>query len=238
MAVFLTAINETLKRVGVIAGDTQNLVTSTVTSTATGLTATDALQSQSAIQHQVDVMAQLWREGINELFAHGLLAKEAATGSIVLVSGQREYALATDFECFAGRAALRAATDNDVLYEYPGGYSEMLINQMLPTQWVGEPRSFAISPVDDKIRIDTDSTATSTYYYLYEKSVLFTSTMATTTLPFSEETYYAMVPYVAQWWERAMKKDFDQEAFAAGLSRAVRRSRKLQPNTRYGTRRV
>jgi hypothetical protein len=240
MAVFLTAVNDTLKRVGLIAGDLQNLVTSTITSTATGLTATEAFNSQSQIQHHVDLMVQLWREGVNELFSHGLLAKEAATGSVTLITNQREYALATDFERFAGpMAAMRAATDVQVLFEYPGGYHQMLIDQPLATQWTGEPQSFALSPADDKVRMDRDPTSAengSIYYYLYEKTIALTSTMATTALPFSEETYISMVPYIAQWFERARKTDFDEEQFKAGLARAVKAARRLQPNARYGAR--
>ena len=239
MTVFLTAINDTLKRVGVIAGDTQNLVTSTVTSTSTGLTATEALQSQSAIQHQVDIMVQLWREGINELFISGELAREAATGSIVLVANQREYALATDFEYFFDPPCLRSATEQDVIYQYPGGYHQMLIDQPVASDWIGNPRAFAMSPATDTLRIDTHPAtgdAGDTWYYLYSKLITFTSTMATTALPFNDGVYISLMPAIAQWWERSMKNDFDPDQFSVSLSRAVRTARRMPPVSKYGRR--
>ena len=56
---FLAAINASLKRVRVIQGDAGELATSTVTSTATGLTATGAFVD-SGRQVQIDLMIMMW----------------------------------------------------------------------------------------------------------------------------------------------------------------------------------
>jgi hypothetical protein len=123
------------------------------------------------------------------------------------------------------------------LEEYHGGYTQMLIEQALATQWTGQPHAFALSPCDDKIRIDREPTsdeAGSRYEYLYEKSLAFTSTMATQALPVTDDTYRAMVPYIAEWYERTQKKDFDSEAFSAGLARAVLDATRMPLKPSYG----
>jgi hypothetical protein len=226
MTIFLTAVNDTLTRVGVIGGDTGPLVQGT----------TDAFQSQSSIQHQVDTVVMLWREAIDELYDHGLFAKEGATGRITLVAGQHEYALASDFQAMTEPAHLRGATSGFVLEEYPGGYAQLLEDQPDNTRWIGQPQAWAISPIDGTIRFDAEPGSGENgaiYYYLYEKNQQFTELSE---LPFSEETYISMLPYVAQWYERAMKQDFDSVQFSAGFERAVRSVRGLPLNTRYGVR--
>ena len=123
------------------------------------------------------------------------------------------------------------------LEEYRGGYAQMLIDQALATQWTGQPHAFALSPCDDKIRIDREPTSAeegSRYQYLYEKSLAFTSTMATTALPVTDDTYRAMVPFISEWYARTQKKDFDHEAFSAGLARAVLDATRMPLKPSYG----
>lgn len=235
--VFLDGVNAVLKRAQIIAGDTQNLVTSTVTSTATGLTATEALQSQSAIQHQVDMTVQIWNEAIQEVYSLNNFPKSVASATMQLASTTREYALPTDFERFAGLAALRGATTYLVLYEYPGGYEQMLVDQPTASDFKGQPTYFAISPINQNIRVDAEPTsaeAGNKYNYLYEKTLRYTSTMATETFPFSDNTFDAMIPVVAQWLERSMKKDFDALQFQQGIVRAVGKLMNRHRDVRYG----
>ena len=76
----LQLTNAVLRRVGEIAGDSQELATSTVTSTATGLTATEAF-TDSRRQHKIDVTLQIINETFHELYSMGLYAKGAATAT-------------------------------------------------------------------------------------------------------------------------------------------------------------
>ena len=64
---FLTFANAALRRVHIIQGDAGALVTSTVTSTATGLTATSAF-TDSGRQEQIDTMIQVCNETFQEMF--------------------------------------------------------------------------------------------------------------------------------------------------------------------------
>lgn len=240
--IFLDAVNETLKRIGAIQGDTGALTTSTVTSTATGAFDIEPFE-RSAIQRQVDVSVQLWREGIHELYTHGLFAKEAATATFTFASDTREYPLPSDFERIAGDTpndqVVRGATTGLVLKLYPGGYAQMLADQARASDWVGDPGHFAFSPATDTIRFDrTFSTeqAGHTYHMLYEKTINFTSTMATDTMPFSDTVAYDMVPVIAEFTKRWFKQEFDDASFRQSLSRAVGTVSKKQPRRSYGRR--
>lgn len=241
--VFLQVVNACLKRVGEISGDSDELATSTVTSTATGLTATEAF-TDSRRQHKIDVMLQLWNEGIHEVYSMGLLAKEAATATLSLTDGGREYDLPSDFERFAGTTyktrAIRGATTGLILHEYRGGYAEMLVDQPTASDYRGEPNAWALSPAADKIRLDrTQATQQEgqTYNFLYDKRLSLTSTMATAAMPFSDTVADAMVPVISEAYERTFKKDFSQDFLQNALARSLNYMTRSQPKDRYGKRR-
>ncbi len=242
--VFLQAVNASLKRVRVIQGDAGELATSTVTTTATGAVATDAFVD-SGRQTQIDLMIQVWQEAQNQLFSLGLLPNEAATATMILVTAQREYPMPTDFERFAGKSreerVFRGATTHLILTEYSGGYARMLRDQPNATDYTGDPQHWAISPVDGtQVRIDREPTADQngdTYNIIYEKRLSLTATMATETLPFSDTVADALVPVVAEGWNRVMKKEFDSGLFRSSVSLAARTVTRNQSRVRYGFRR-
>lgn len=239
----LQFVNAVLRRTGEIAGDSEELATSTVTSTATGLTATEAF-TDSRRQHKIDVALALTNEAIDEMWTLGLFAKVGSTATITLVSGQREYDLPTDFERMAGwenqHRVLRGATNGLVLTEYKGGYAAMLAEQPFATQYIGQPGAWALSPVNDTIRLDAEPDSTvagETYNYLYERSTEQTSTMATEVLPFSTRVANALVPVVSEAYERWFKKEVDAEFMKNALSRALGTANRKPPDDRYGRRR-
>jgi hypothetical protein len=241
--VFLQAVNSTLRRVRVIQGDAGELATSTVTSTATGAVATDAF-TDSGRQTQIDLVIQVWQEAQHVLYDLGLLGDEGASATIVLASGEREYTLPSDFERMAGKSrderVWRGATNGLLLTEYPGGYAKMLRDQPVASDYIGDPGHWALSPVDrTKVRLDREAAtgATDTYNFLYEKRLSLTATMATETLPFSDTVADALVPVVAEGWNRIHKKEFDSGLFRTSVGRAARTMTQNQPRVRYGFRR-
>lgn len=243
--VFLQFVNSVLKRTRTIQGDAGELATSTVTSTATGLVATGPF-TDSGRQVQIDLAIQVSQEAMHELFSLDLLPDEAATATMILVDGTREYSMPFDFERIAGKSrdvrVFRGATTNLILTEYPGGYAKMLRDQPNATDFAGDPQHWAISPVDGtKIRIDREPTSAQdgdTYNIIYEKRLALTATMATETLPFSDTVADALVPVVAEGHNRIMKKEFDSGLFRTSVARAARTVTRNQPRVRYGFRRA
>ncbi|HDZ36891.1 MAG TPA: hypothetical protein ENH62_01140 [Marinobacter sp.] len=240
--VFLQAINATLKRVRIVQGDAGELATDT-TSTATGAVATGAF-TDSGRQTQIDLVLQVWQEAAHVLFDLALLPNEAATATVDLVTAQREYSMPSNFERIAGESreerVFRGATTFLILTEYPGGYARMLRDQPNATDFTGDPQHWAISPVDGtKIRFDREPTSDQngdSYNILYEKRIAITATMATETLPFSDTVADALVPVVAEGWNRIQKKEFDSGLFRTSIARAARTVTRNQPRVRYGFR--
>lgn len=242
---FLQAVNASLKRVGVIQGDAGELATSTVTSTATGLIATGPF-TDSGRQVQIDLMIQVWNESQHILYDLGLLSPEAASATLTLASGTREYDMPDDFERFAGEnkseRVFRAATNVWWLTEYPGGYAAMLRDQNVASDWIGQPTHYAISPTTrGRVRIDREPDATvagRTFNALYEKRLALTSTMATETLIFSDTVADALVPVTAEAWRGIKQKEFNETVFQSNLARAAGQVTQTQRRRRGGIRRA
>jgi hypothetical protein len=239
---FLQVVNDTLKRVRVIQGDAGELATSTVTSTATGLVATGAF-TDSGRQTEIDLAIQLWQEAVHEVYGMGLFPNEGSSATFTLATGQREYSFPSDFERVAGAnyhdRVLRGATSGLLAFEYKSGYAGMLRDQVLATDFTGDPSFWAISPVDGSLRLDREPTteqAGDTWNMLYEKQLVLTSTMATDTLPFADTVSAAIVPVVAEAWNRVFKKEFDQGMFRSSLARSLDYMARTQRRNRYGKR--
>lgn len=239
----LQLVNSVLKRTGEIAGDSEELATSTVTSTATGLTATEAF-TDSRRQHKIDVALQLSNEALHEVFAMGLVYKLASTATVTLVAGQREYDLPSDFERMAGEdkqyRVLRGATNGLTLSEYDGGYAAMLAQQAVASDFTGTPAAWALSPANFTIRMDAEpdtGDAGDTYNFLYERRIGFSSTMATEALPVSDTVADALVPAIAEAYSRSFKKDLDPDFLRGSLNRALDFLRQNQRRDRWGRRR-
>jgi hypothetical protein len=240
--VFVSAVNAVLKRVGEIAGDSEELATSTVTSTATGLVATDAF-TDSRRQHKIDIVIQLWNEAAHEVFRMGAFNAEVASATLITVAAQREYDLPSDFERMCGKnvgtRVLRGATSGTILTEYYGGYEQMMADQPQATQFTGDSSYYAISPVASKIRLSaepTSNTASQTYNYLYHKRISLSSTMATQTLPFSDSVADALVPVVSEVYERIQKKEMEPGLLTAAINRSLEFLSQTERRDRYGKR--
>lgn len=202
----LDAVNEILRRVQYIAGDAGVL---------TSLT-------DSARQSAIDIAKQIINEGISEVYTTSQvpLPTEQAESTVTLVTNTRAYALATDLEQL--RFPLIDKTHTQFIYEFPGGYNEMLRRD--PEQDdTGLPHLAAIRPTDGKLHMDRAPTSVdngNVYTYQYDKNLGLT--LATDNVPFGDPVFFAMVPVWAQLWKRAKRKDFDQGLFASDVGKACR----------------
>lgn len=217
----LNACNEILKRVGVVAGDASEL---------TSLT-------DSARQRAIDVAVQVINEGIDELYTiNGKpLPQEQAESTITLVAGTRAYALASDLVQL--RFPLVDRTNSQKIYEYPGGYNEILIDDP-ELDDTGLPTAAAIRPTDSYLFLDmapTSAEAGRIYYYQYDRDVSLSA--ASDTMPFNDATFRAMVPAWVQLWKREMRNEFDAALFSMNVGRASRMATLVQPRSNYCPRR-
>lgn len=241
--VFLQAVNATLKRTRTIQGDVGELATSTVTSTATGLTATEPF-TDSGRQVQIDLVIQMWQEALHEVYSMGEFASGMASATIGLVADQQEYSLPSDFERIAGdttqQRSFRGVTNGLLVKEYQGGYAQLVIDRPIATDYLGQPTAYTLSPVSGKLVFDTVPTsaeAGESYHLLYHKRLALTSTMATETLPFSDTVADALVPVVASAHNAVMKKEFDRDLFQLSIVRAVKGVTRTTDKARWGIRR-
>jgi len=241
---FIDALNSVLKRNGIIQGATGDITTLTAT----------AGSSNTAHAREISTAIDVLNEGIHHVYDLGLFPMETSTATIVGVSGTREYSKPSDYVRMAGTRpatrVFRGATNNFTLSEYPGGYEQMLVDQLTATDYTGTPRYFAENTTSGDWRFDTENddtqTATSTWRLLYEKSLRYTTTSSTTStatgaadnFPFSDEVVDAMVPVWAEFHQQAMKKEVDPGKFKNAVARAVRKLRQDQPMERYGKRRA
>jgi len=216
----LNAVNEILKRVGEISGDSAELTSLTV----------------SARQTIIDVAVQVVNEGIDELYTTTNTAspKEQAESTITLVTDDRSYALASDLVQL--RWPLIDKTNNQYLWQHPGGYNAIL--EIDPEQDDdGLPHFAAISPVNEELYLDRIPTATENgrvYTYQYDKDLVLTG--QDDTVPFKDIVFRAMVPAWVQLWKRERKGEFDGDLFETSIGRASRLLNQNQPRRSYNPR--
>lgn len=213
----LQAVNEVLKRVGIIHGDSGLL---------TNLTST-------ARQRSIDIAVQVINEGIDELYtACGKpLPLSQAENTITLATSDRDYVLATDLVQL--RWPMIDKTNNQFLFEKPGGYHQILLDD--PEQDdTGLPYYAAISPVTGQLymdRLPTSAEHGRVYTYQYDKELELGS--VSDEVPFGNTTFRAMVPVWEQVWRRIQQKDFDADMYRLSMGRAARTVTRQQPSEHY-----
>lgn len=214
----LTALNKSLKRVGMISGDAGDL---------TSLT-------DSSRQHAIDVTIQMWNEIIVDLYTASSISlpSEATTDNITLVDGTREYSLPADLEQM--RWPLINQTLGHVIYPYPGGFAQMRMDQPIPANYTGRPIYAVINPSTNKLRMnvvpDADADA-DVYQIFYDKNT--SMALAADTFPFSDGVVDSLVPAVAQMYNREEKGKFDAPLFKAALGRSARLLSQKQQRTKW-----
>lgn len=216
----LDGVNEILKRVRLIAGDAGALTTLT----------------DSQRQPAVDNCVQVINEGIDELYSASQIAlpNEQKEGTITLVDGQQDYALAADISLL--RWPLIDKTNSQFISEYRGGYNQILLHD--PEQDdTGLPVWGAISPVNSKLYLDRKPTSVEAgrvYTYQYDKDTDLT--LAASEMPFGNPVFRAMVPAWVQLFKREDRNEFDAELFNASIGRAARFMTMQQPRSTWGCR--
>lgn len=202
----LDAVNETLKRVNVIAGNAGLL---------TSLT-------NSPLQHNIDIAVQVINEGQDELYTtvNRELPNQGGESTITLATGTREYSLQSNLITLLWPMIDR--TNTQYLYEWEGTYEDFLLID--PQQlYTGLPIWGMISPITGMLRIDRAPDAPSNgrvYTYEYKKNMVLVN--ATDPFTFSDETFRSMVPAWAQLYKREMRNEFDQALYTQAIGRASR----------------
>jgi hypothetical protein len=216
----IQAVNELLKRVGMIHGDSGELTTLT----------------SAARQRSVDIAVQVINEGIDELYTTcGLpLPMEQAESTITLVTNDRDYALASDLVQL--RWPLIDKTNNQYIFQFPSGYNGILL--LDPEQDdTGLPHFAAISPVNGQLYLDrlpTSAENGNVYTYQYDKDLVLDA--VDDEVPFTDIVFRAMIPVWEQLWRRSQQKEFDADLFVVSLGRAARAVTRVQPSDHYSPR--
>lgn len=216
----LNAVNEVLKRVGVIAGDAGAL---------TSLT-------DGSRQRAIDVAVQAINEANDALYTTSNMEKptQQSSSTIVLVTDTRAYALANDLERLIFPLVDR--TNTQFIYEYDAGYNGLLL--LDPEQDdTGLPLYAAIRPADGYLFLDRAPTSAEngrTYTYQYDKNMGLSA--FDDTVPFSDTVFRALVPCWVQIWKRELRNEFDSDIFNRELGIAASLLTKKQPRTSYNPR--
>ena len=203
----LNGVNEVLKRVKVISGDSGALATLT----------------DSARQNHIDVAVQIWNEAIDELYSQSNQSKplQMAENSITLATGDRDYALQTDL--IRLHWPFHEQTNGYYIWEWKEGFQNLEALQLQPAQHTGRPLFGAIRPSDGQVYFDQIPTAEengSVYTYNYDKELVLT--LAADTMPFDDVIFRAMVPVVSEVWELSKNRGISQALSEVSFGRASR----------------
>lgn len=218
MATLLDGVNEVLKRVNFVTANDSIL---------TSLT-------EPARQPYIDTAVQIWNEAVEELYSASgePIPQELAEDTITLVQGQRTYTLATDLVIF--HFPLLDETNHRYIFEFPGGYRSLVNLQSNPADFVGQPHLGVIDPRTGNLFLEYAPDAESAgqiYKYRYHKNISLSQ--AADTFPFTDAVFRAMVPAVAQLWNRDQRRDFDLGIFSANIGRAARLVTLVPPRKDY-----
>jgi hypothetical protein len=215
----LNGINDVLKKVGFITGESGEL---------TSLT-------DSARQVEIDIAKRHWNLAIEELYSESRIPhpQEVTTTTITLVTDQREYSLPSDLVQI--RFPITFATDQHEVREYPGGYEQMRDDQTDPSNYTGRPNYAVISPISGDLRFDRAPTSDENgdgYEVLYDKDVSLDD--KDDTVPFSDAVFRAMVEVVGEDWRQERRSKSDKARRKKYLAQAAKYLTQKQPLDTWG----
>lgn len=184
----LDGVNDALKRMGVIKGNSGSLV------------------SLNDTQRQVviDLAVAMWNEVIIDLYdsSEKPLPNEITAGTITLIAGQRHYDLPSNF--LKIRWPMFNLTYNSKIYEYPGHWEKLFEDEIIAEIEDGLPLYAVVRPIDSKLYLDrTPRTedAGRVYTFYYDKETLMSA--ATDLMPFNDTVYTLLIPAVVEKLKQA-----------------------------------
>lgn len=203
----LNAVNEILRRTGVLRGDTGDL----------------SSLSDSARQRPIDVAIQCINEATDHLYQ--LTPRDhpnaQSNDSITLVAGTRAYALNTGMVRL--QWPLIDTTNGQYITEYPGGYHTLYKHQSQPANYTGLPTQGAINPTNGQLyldRIPQASDAGKVYNYNFTNDVAMSA--STDTTPYDNPVFRALLPAVVEMWKQSMNNGrYDPRMLATHFGRAA-----------------
>lgn len=214
----LNGVNDVLEKLGLIHGDTAVLTTLT----------------DSARQRAINLTIDSWNEVITNLYSYTETPRpnELAENTITLVTSDRDYALQTDLVLL--HFPLRDETNGHVIDEYPGGYLQLVNDQIYPSQENGLPQYGVIRPTDGELYLDKIPSSNENglvFKYRYDKELLMSA--AADTMPFTDTVYTALLPAVTQHVARTYRRTFDTETYNESLGTAARLFRMTPQRSSY-----
>ncbi len=214
----LQTVNDVLKKVFVIQGDSGDLST----------------LSDSARQIYIDLAVSSINETIDDLYtaSNEPMPNEVVEGTITLATSDRDYALPAALVQI--RWPLIDQTNGQYIVEYPGGYEAMFADQAYPANYTGLPTSAAIRPSDGLLymdRIPTSDENGNVYTYMYDKDVSLS--VAADTVPFSDAVTRALIPAMAERWKRARNRGYSESTYNKAMGIAATLVRQKQQNSSY-----
>jgi hypothetical protein len=203
----LNGVNEVLKRVSVIQGDSGALTTLT----------------DSGRQVYIDLAVQVLNEVMEEMYAlaNKPMPNILSENTITLATSDRDYTLQTDLIQLL--YPLLDETNGQYILEYPGGYMGMVSDQAYPSNYTGLPTYAVISPEDGELYLDKLPTSDENglvYKYRYIKDGSLSA--AADQFPFSDAVFRAIIPAASQLWSKQQKKEFDSGEYKISMGRAMR----------------
>lgn len=204
---YLEGVNELLKQVGVLAGSLGEITSFT----------------DLRIQHDIDVARRAWNNLLLDIYSvpEIPLPSELTSSSFSLTSGTRVYALASNIALL--RWPLIDETNNNYLYEYPGGYLQLREDQGRPGDFTGLPNYAAIYEGGTDIYLDREPTSDeegNSYTYWYDKTLSLTN--VSDTFPFKDAAFDAMVLAASELWKQQRRSSFNERAYRAAKAAALR----------------
>lgn len=198
----LDGVNNALKRVNVIRGDTEAF---------TSLT-------DPAHQHDLDLMVQLWNEAIAMVYTlpGKPLPRRISNVTITLIQDQRNYPLPVDCEQIRF-PLMPLSNEGGRINEYRGGYERMRWEQLHRSQYKGIPNYGVMDPRTRELLLDRapiDDAVGREYDLEYNK--VLTLSQATDQFAFDDSAVLSMVPVIAEAWrqnETGANRGFAPSAF-------------------------
>ena len=224
----LNAVNDTLKRLAYIKGNSGELSSLT----------------DSQRQVMIDLAVASWNETIIDLYDVSELQfpNEMATATITLVTSTRAYVLPSDLTFI--RFPLINTTNGYTIEAYPGGWEQMRRDQLQPSNYTGRPNYGVVRPSDGYLYLDRIPQSADNglaYTLTYDKSLLMA--VAADTVPFNNDIYTALIPAVVEKikMERDEQNDtkyaVSAKKYRTSLGKAASMLMQQQPKTSYAARR-